>query len=522
MDIKKAIGQLFVVGFQGKTMSEEVKRQIREYHVGGVILFSQNIGSPEEVLALTNALQKEAKEAGYERPLLIAADEENGTVKRLREGAGNYPGGMALSAIQDTDYAYEIGKATGDDLRLLGINWNYAPVLDVNINPKNPVIGVRSFGEDPERVSEVGLASMKGLQDGGVATSTKHFPGHGDTNVDSHYALPVISHDVERIHEVELVPFKAAIAEGTDSIMTTHIVFPALEPDPDRPATLSKNILTGLLREELGYDGVIVTDALEMKAIADTFGIANGAVEAINAGADSLIIGHLADEQFKSLERVEEAVNNGEIEMSRITDSIERISKLKDKYTSWDDLDLNNTTVPAMFNSEEKQALTIAAYEKSVTVLREGQPLERDMSILLLQPKDERSTIAEDITNENYIIENILKQYVDKIDVELISSDLPEEQYKRILEKAGNFDRIIVGAMVASEESRLVQLVNELTAEYVVDYIGIKSPYIGQWLNNTNFWINTYEPSSIPVDIAIKALLGDIKPTGVSPVTLKV
>lgn len=522
MDIKKAIGQLFVVGFQGKEMSKDLKRLIHDYHIGSVILFSHNIGTPEEVLALTNAIQKEAKEAGYEQPLLIAADEENGTVKRLGEGAGNYPGGMALSAITDTDYAYEVGKATGDDLIKVGINWNYAPVMDVNNNPANPVIGVRSFGENPKRVAEVGVASMKGLQDGGVATSIKHFPGHGDTNVDSHLSLPTINHDIERMHEVELVPFKAAIAEGADSIMTAHIVFPALEPDANRPATLSKNILTGLLREELGYEGVIVTDALEMKAVMDTFGIPDGAVEAFKAGADSLLIGHLAEEQFKALDRFEEAVNNGEISKERIEESLARISTLKDKYSSWEALSLDDNTVPEGFNSKEKQTLAQESYEKSVTVLRKGEILEKDMSVLVLQPKAERSTVAEDISDENHVLGNTVKEALDQVEVRQISSDLSEEQATDILKEASNFDRILVGAMVADADSRLVQLVQELAQNHVVDFIGLKSPYIGQWIPNTNFWINTYDPGQMPVHIAVQTLLGEIKPEGVSPVSLEV
>lgn len=522
MDIKKAIGQLFVVGFNGKTISPELKRLIHDYHVGSVILFSRNIGTPEETLALTNAIQEEAKEAGYKQPLLIAADEENGTVKRLGEGAGNYPGGMALSAISDTNYAYEIGKATGDDLSKVGINWNYAPVLDVNNNPKNPVIGVRSFGEDPQRVAEVGVASMKGLQDGGVATAIKHFPGHGDTNVDSHLSLPTIHHDIERMHEIELVPFKAAIKAGADSIMTAHIVFPALEPDPNRPATLSKNILTGLLREELGYQGVIVTDALEMNAVADVFGIPGGAVEAFKAGADSLLIGHFPEEQFKALERFEEAVNQGEISQERIQDSLARISKLKDKYTSWEDLSLNQLTVSDMFNHPTKQSLAKEAYEKSVTVLRNGQRIEENMSVLVLEPKEERSTVAEDITGENHVLSDAVKNYLDHVEVEPIANDLTEKQFGELLEKAKAFDRVIVGAMVADEGGRLVQFIQELTTFVTVDFIGLKSPYIGQWIKDTNFWINTYEAGTVPVDVAIQTLLGEIAPEGVSPISLEV
>src|SRR5699024_1414743 len=362
MEIKKDIGQLFVIGFPGNELTSGLKDLIHEYHIGGIILFAHNIGTPEEVINLTTALQKEAKSAGYKYPLFIAIDEENGTVKRLGQGAGEYPGAMALSATQDPNSAYEIGKATGDDLLQLGINWNYAPVLDVNNNSNNPVIRVRSFGEKPEMVSEFGTEFMRGLQDAGIATALKHFPGHGDTSVDSHYSLPQINHDIKRLHEIELVPFKAAIAEGADSIMTAHIAFPALETEEGCPATLSKNIITGLLREELDFKGVIVTDALEMEAVSETIGIENGAVKAIQAGADNVLIGHLPEEQLKALKRVEEAVYNKEISFESIQESIELINQMKEKYVKCIYLNINIVDVFMLIKSIDTHKLSIKDY----------------------------------------------------------------------------------------------------------------------------------------------------------------
>lgn len=521
MDIKRMIGELFVVGFSGKKVTVELKYLIHEYHIGGVILFAHNIGTPAEVIYLTTALQKEAKLAGYKYPLLIAIDEENGTVKRLGEGAGEYPGAMALSATQNSKYAYEIGEATGDDLLHLGINWNYAPVLDVNNNPNNPVIGVRSFGETPEIVSKFGIEFMKGLQNTGVATALKHFPGHGDTSVDSHYSLPQINHEIERLREVELVPFKTAIAEGADSIMTAHIVFPALEYEEGRPATLSKNIITGLLREELGFEGVIATDALEMDAIAETIGVANGAVEAIQAGADNILIGHLPDEQLKALKRVEEAVHNEEISFEQIQKSIERIHQMKEKYVNWEGLNLEEDKVSKQFNSKEKQKLAKEAYEKSVTVLKVGDTLAKEMSVLVLQPKDELRTIAEDTTEDNYTLSQTVKKYIDDVEVVMTSNNLTDEERKYILEKAKIVDRVILGTMVAQKEDNIIQLAQEISQNKPIDVISMKSPYVGQWLTNKNYWINTYEPSKLPIGIAVRTLLGQIKPTGKSPVTLE-
>ena len=518
--MKTKIGQLFVVGFPGREITPELKKMIHDYQIGGVILFAYNIGTPKEVLELTTSLQKEARAAGYEHPLLIAIDEENGTVKRLGEGAGEYPGAMALSATEDSKYAYEIGKATGDDLLSLGLNWNYAPVLDVNNNPENPVISVRSFGETPEMVSEFGIQMMKGLQDSKVATALKHFPGHGDTNTDSHYALPVITHDMNRLEEIELAPFKHAIAEGADSIMTAHIVFPGLEPEEGRPATLSKNIITGLLREKLGFDGVIVTDALEMDAIAETIGIPNGAVEALNAGVDNVLIGHLPEEQLKALERVEEAVASGEILTERIKESYDRVIKLKEKYLSWDDLTLDAPEVPETFNSKEKQQLAKRAYEESVTVLKAGKPVTQEMKVLVLQPKDELRTVAEDVTEDNFTLTQTIKKYVTNVEVEMVTNSLTEEEKQTIRDKSKKADRIVLGTMVVKEDDDIISLVKELSKVKTVDLIATKSPYVGKFVEGSNFWINTYEPSKTPIDIAVRTLLGEIKPTGVSPVTI--
>jgi len=520
MNYKKEIGQLFAVGFPGKEITPELKRLIHEYHISSVILFAHNIGTPKEVLHLTQSLQKEAKAAGYKYPLLIAVDEENGTVKRLGEGAGEYPGAMALSATQDANVAYQIAEATADDLIQLGINWNYAPVLDVNNNPENPVIGVRSFGEMPAVVSEFGIAFMKGLQAGGVATAVKHFPGHGDTHVDSHLSLPVIEHDIDRLREIELAPFKAAIARGADSVMTAHIVFPALEPEAGRPATLSKNILNGLLREELEFDGVVVTDALEMDAIAETIGIPNGALEAFKAGADQLLIAHYPKEQLAAINKVIEAVENKEISKERVQASLKRIESLKEKYLSWSNLSLENKTVPAAFNSDEKQQLAYEAYMNSVTVLKEGDRLSKDDAVLVLQPKDELRTIAEDTTEDHYILAQTVKKHIKKPDIEMITNDLPAEQQEIIRQKAEKADRIILGTMVAKANDDIVKLGKELSQRHLVDVISMKSPYVGQSIESANFWINTYEPSRIPLEIALKTLLGEEQPTGVSPVSL--
>src|SRR5690606_667232 len=254
--------------------------------VGGVILFARNIRDPVQVANLTRSLQQLAQSSGARIPLFIATDQEGGIVARLRSPAAVMPGAMALGAASSPELAYEAGRSTARQLLAVGINMNFAPVVDVNNNPANPVIGVRSFGEDPELVAELGAAFIRGQQEEGVISTAKHFPGHGDTDTDSHIALPRADHPRVRLDQVELVPFRAAIAAGVDAIMTAHVTFPSIDPTPGLPATLSHRVLTGLLREELGHEGLIVTDAMEMQAITANFGIAEAAVRAVEAVGD--------------------------------------------------------------------------------------------------------------------------------------------------------------------------------------------------------------------------------------------
>ena len=295
----------------------------------------------QEILALTTELQRTAKEAGHEQPLLICIDQENGVVRRLGEGATIFPGAMLLGATDQPENAYKVGLATGKELKALGINWNLAPVLDVNNNADNPVIGVRSFGESAEKVSLFGKMAMKGMQDAGVITTLKHFPGHGDTNVDSHLDLPIIAHDMERLEEIELKPFVESIQEGADTIMSAHVYFPAIEDQQGVPATLSKKVITGLLRNKLQFNGVVTTDCMEMNAIANTIGTARGGVEAIKAGVDLIMVSHLHHLQKDTIDAIACAVESGEIDESTLNDAFERVTRLKEKYLTWDELQLN-------------------------------------------------------------------------------------------------------------------------------------------------------------------------------------
>ena len=310
-------------GFPGTTAPDWLLRRLGE-GLASVGLFGRNIASPEQLSSLTAQLRSERDD------VLVAIDEEGGDVTRLEARMGSsFPGNHALGAVDDVNLTREVAHELGRRLAACGVNLNWAPSADVNSNPSNPVIGVRSFGADPELVARHTAAYVTGLQSAGVAACTKHFPGHGDTAVDSHHALPRIDADSPVLEQRELLPFRAAIAAGTRAVMSAHILVPTL--DPDRPATLSLNILTDLLRGRLGYDGLIVTDGMEMQAIAATYGIERGSVLAIAAGADAICVGGgLADDE--TVRRLRDAlvgaVRSGELPEERLAEAAERVREL--------------------------------------------------------------------------------------------------------------------------------------------------------------------------------------------------
>ncbi|MFP3988020.1 glycoside hydrolase family 3 protein [Streptomyces sp. E11-3] len=310
-------------GFTGTSAPDWLLRRIGE-GLCSVGLFGRNIADPEQLAALTAQLRAERDD------VLVAIDEEGGDVTRLEVRTGSsFPGNHALGAVDDTALTRDVARELGNRLAACGVNLNWAPSADVNSNPDNPVIGVRSFGVDPALVARHTAAYIEGLQAAGVAACAKHFPGHGDTAVDSHHALPRIDVGLDVLRERELVPFRAAIAAGTKALMSAHILLPAL--DAEHPATLSPRILTGLLREELGYDGLIVTDAVEMQAIAATYGIERGSVLAVAAGADALCVGGgLADEDTVLLLRdaLVAAVRSGELPERRLAEAAARVRAL--------------------------------------------------------------------------------------------------------------------------------------------------------------------------------------------------
>ena len=324
--LRQRIGQMLIAGFDGQSLPVELKSLAREFGLGGVILFARNLSEPAQVAELCYG----ASRLGSDLPLWVSVDQEGGRVARLKAPFTEWPPMATLGRSGDVKLAERFAQALAAELRAVGITLNYAPVLDVHTNPKNPVIGDRALSGKADEVARFGQAIIRGLQAGGVAACGKHFPGHGDTSADSHVELPLVEHPIERLRAVELLPFAAAIAAGVATIMTAHVFLPAL--DEDRPATLSPRIVTGLLRDELHYDGVILSDDLEMKAIADKYAVPSAAVLAVEAGCDGVLIcGSDHDVQAAALEALIHAVEDQRLSLTRVEDALTRQRRAKER-----------------------------------------------------------------------------------------------------------------------------------------------------------------------------------------------
>jgi beta-N-acetylhexosaminidase len=326
MTVREQIGQLFMMGFTGTTVTKDLAAFVKTYAPGGVIFFRRNLESVHQIVDLTNGLQKLSPGS----PLLVAIDQEGGRVSRLPSEFTIFPPGEQLGCCNSYELAYSAAAIIAKELRAVGINMNMAPVLDVNSNPENPVIGDRAFGATPELVAEMGLATIAGLQENKVVACGKHFPGHGDTATDSHKVLPVVEADLRRLRDTEFPPFQQAIGFGVASLMTAHVLYRAL--DPEAPATLSSAVIQRVLREEFHYDGVVLTDDLEMHAIIDHDGIGEAAVRAFVAGCDVLLICKEQDRVVAAMQAMEKAVEDGRITGERLEQSLVRVARLKARY----------------------------------------------------------------------------------------------------------------------------------------------------------------------------------------------
>lgn len=326
MTLDEKIGQMIITGFNGSEYNDDMDRLINEYKVGGVILFARNIEDSNQMIDLTRALQ----ENNNNLPLFISIDEEGGRVSRLPDDVEKFPTAFTIGLINDQQTAYENGKEIGYTLKRLGINLDYAPVLDIYSNENNTVIGDRAFSTEESIVSTMGIATMEGIEDSDIIPVVKHFPGHGDTEVDSHYGLPIVYKTLEELRNFEFIPFVKAIESGCDVIMVSHIILN--EVDSINPASLSKIVISDLLRKDMGFDKVVITDDMSMGAITSIMSIEEACIKSIEAGCDILLLGNAYEEIEQVINSIKLKLYNGEISEEQINKSVKRILELKKKY----------------------------------------------------------------------------------------------------------------------------------------------------------------------------------------------
>jgi beta-glucosidase-like glycosyl hydrolase/CubicO group peptidase (beta-lactamase class C family) len=530
MTVDEKIGQLlFTTYYGGFTATDspayqQLLHDVQDLHVGGFIVITH--GSPLGVVksqayptaVLANQLQAKSK-----LPLLIGADFERGTAMRYDEGT-SFPTAMAVAAGGNPKDAYTMGKITALEAHATGVNWVYAPDSDVNNNPANPIINTRSFGENPQRVAEFVSAFVKGVEDNGALATAKHFPGHGDTSADSHIDLPVILANRERLEHLELVPFRAAIATGVDTIMTGHLSVPALEPDPNTPATLSPKILQGLLRKELGFHGLIVTDAMDMGGITARYAPGEAAVRAVAAGADCLLMPPVPDAAFEALQG---AVKSGRISKQRLDESVRSILQAKARLGLNENRLVDVNALNHKFGSVAWQKEAQEISDRGVTLLRDTPhrlPLDGtkpSRALLLALYADPEPYPGEDLERElrarfdsvttlradtRFVNASILKlPSPDSYDIAILAF------FVRVSDRKGNVD-------VPPEQMALAEQVYK-TGKPVIT-VGFGSPYLIERFPQAETWLGAFGISDVAQISVARALFGEISVRGHLPVTI--
>ncbi len=350
MSLEEKIGQLVISGFYGTTLDENILKLIKENKISGVILFNRNVKDSNTLLSLNNSLKESNK--NNKLPLFISVDEEGGSVTRMPRDIKRLPTNKYIGSLNNKDLSYKVGEILGEQLSYFGFNMNFAPVLDINSNPNNPVIGDRSFGNNKDIVAGLGTSTMKGIQSKNIISVVKHFPGHGDTSVDSHVNLPVVNYDINRLNSFEFVPFKTAIQNGADAVMVGHILLPKI--DNKYPSSMSYKIVTNILRKDLGFNGLVVSDDMTMGAITENYSIEEAAVKSINAGVDLLLVCQKYENTENVLKALKEAVLNGTISKERLDNALYNIISIKKKY---------------LLNKEPKSDITINTINEKITNL---------------------------------------------------------------------------------------------------------------------------------------------------------
>jgi beta-N-acetylhexosaminidase len=328
MTTNEKIGQMVLAGIDGTTINAQAKALIQDYQVGGIIFYKINLTNTRQTIELVNSLKESNSRNTI--PLWLSLDEEGGRVTRLPDELHKFPTNAVIGQANNEKFSFAAGSTMGLELKAYGMNMDFAPVLDINSNPDNPVIGNRSFGANASVVSKLGVQTMKGLQSQSIVSVVKHFPGHGDTSVDSHIGLPVVQNDLNRLRKLELVPFAEAIKNKADAVMVAHILLPKI--DAKNPASFSKTIITGILRKELGFQGLVISDDMTMGAIATNYDLGEAAVKAVQAGTDVILVGHEYEKEVKVILALRQAVKDKRISMDQLNTSVTHILKLKNKY----------------------------------------------------------------------------------------------------------------------------------------------------------------------------------------------
>jgi beta-N-acetylhexosaminidase len=508
--LEEKVGQMLAVGFEGLTAPDYLLDWLAQGRAGAVILFARNVESPAQLAALTRSLHAAAR-----YPLLISIDQEGGTVARLRDGFTESPGAMALAAgAHDQEARTErVSQVLAEEMVALGINWDYAPSVDIAYTPDNPSVGTRSFGVDPERVASLAAAAVRGFEAGGVATSAKHFPGLGQTAIDTHVALPTLDTPLLQLLERDLLPFRAAIEAGTSSIMTTHTIYATL--DDELPVTLSPVVIRRLLRGELGFDGVVTTDCMEMKAIADHFGAGESARLAVEADVDLILFSHTPAMQAEAYEAVLAAVREGRISEARIDASLARIGALKARKAVRADADLS------VIRSATHLALVEEAARAGVVLVQGRLPVELSSSALVVEFASVLESGIVERGGQTGLGKVIERKRPGTPTMTLLST-WDEAALNAALDRAREADVLVLATRNAHLlPQQLKQARALLAAARRTVLLCLRNPYDAPLLSAAETIVCTCGDSTPSLEAAVDALLGVFVPSGRFPVPVK-
>ncbi len=517
LSLQELVGQLVLSGVGDRR--EEVLRLAEEGKVGALIFYGKDMPDPQSTAQLANEFQRRAKV-----PLLITADFEAGTGFILRGGT-KLPSNMAIGATGSADLARACGEVTATEARAVGVHCAFAPVVDVNVNPDNPIINIRSFGSDPDEVARLAVAWIAGCQGKGCLATAKHFPGHGDTSEDSHRVMPVVPHPMERMWQVELKPFQAAINAGVAAIMTAHIHFPAIDPTPGLPATLSRRILTDLLRDQMGFRGLVFTDAMAMHAIKLNFPMGEAVVMAVNAGADVI----LADDAATTYEALWNAVREGKVAQERVREAARRVLEAKEWCGLHENPFVDGAKVSEIVGCAVHQEVARQVAESSVTVVRDNGllPLRRDAKLFIVIAETQRWT-GEKPSDELAVL---LRSAFPNAVVHTVSRNPTAEEVSAVQQRLeettchATLLCIFPRAEAYQPESAtagggMVVLGERLAEKAPGVIVSFGSPYPLVRFPKAQAWVCAYSDCPASLKAGVKVLAGELPPKGRLPVTL--